>query len=462
MARIPSKQLHRAGSLEELQAKLSEREVGINTTDKIAYFKLGGELYPVGGKIDIPLPTATSVLMGDAEANYGWETAEAATAPYDEEIELWHTLAGIGFAAEYATRDSEGHLIQSSVYTSYSSNGRPNPPVYGAVNIEKKMGTGFVAVRMGSGSDLGGLVPATPPTADGEFAPGDVLIAKTSAKPPFLEWVHPESTPQSGSKNPTTSGAVYNVRYLIDPNLYNPNTGEDLEITGTNLKYEKGLYYIFDSTLFECYSASSTYAEFSRVDGLVTVVNDVVSKLKVLPYYYALDSNVCRDTDGYSVNGTDILNAVSDGFIPILLLYSTRGGSVLGTAYLSEVASGSIVFRTPSKDDGRYSQYTASVYSNTWTASDGTFNKVFVAVYGETTAEAFAAAVGKGQQIFLKGLQSVDTLQLSMPLVNFDVSSNSYYFSTPPILTSASTATFYYALFANGAWTNDSKTIACS
>lgn len=36
MARIPSKQLHRAGSLEELQAKLSDRAIGFCDDDRTA------------------------------------------------------------------------------------------------------------------------------------------------------------------------------------------------------------------------------------------------------------------------------------------------------------------------------------------------------------------------------------------------------------------------------------------
>lgn len=70
--KIPSKQLHRAGSYEQLQSYLSEREIGINTTDHLAYFKFGGELYPCGGSVEIPSPNATSVLMGDAEGNSEW------------------------------------------------------------------------------------------------------------------------------------------------------------------------------------------------------------------------------------------------------------------------------------------------------------------------------------------------------------------------------------------------------
>lgn len=50
MANIPSKQLHRVGDRTDLQNYLSEREIGFNSVDNIAYMKFGGELIPIGFK----------------------------------------------------------------------------------------------------------------------------------------------------------------------------------------------------------------------------------------------------------------------------------------------------------------------------------------------------------------------------------------------------------------------------
>ena len=50
MASIPSKQLHRVGDRTDLQNYLSEREIGFNSVDNIAYMKFGGELIPIGFK----------------------------------------------------------------------------------------------------------------------------------------------------------------------------------------------------------------------------------------------------------------------------------------------------------------------------------------------------------------------------------------------------------------------------
>ena len=49
MANIPSKQLHRTENNDaSLQMNLSDREIGFNSTDKIAYIKYGGVLFPLG------------------------------------------------------------------------------------------------------------------------------------------------------------------------------------------------------------------------------------------------------------------------------------------------------------------------------------------------------------------------------------------------------------------------------
>lgn len=57
MAIIPSKQLHRTGTTEELQEYLSDREIGYSLTDYRAYIKIDGHLKSIsisGGIIDAP------------------------------------------------------------------------------------------------------------------------------------------------------------------------------------------------------------------------------------------------------------------------------------------------------------------------------------------------------------------------------------------------------------------------
>ena len=436
--KIPSKQLHRAGSYEQLQSYLSEREIGINTTDHLAYFKFGGELYPCGGSVEIPSPNATSVLMGDAEGNSEWKTAVKDKAPYDEEIELWVSLDGLGFAAEYADRDSDGHLIKSSVYQSYTSNGRANPPVYAPVNVEKKMGTGFVALRMGNGNDLGGLVPIEPPTIDGEFAYGDVLIATTSAKPPFLKWVHPDTTPQKNSKNPTTSGAVYNVRYLLDPNLYDPNSSEELELMGTGLDYKVGHYYVFDDTLYRCDESSSTYADFVRVSGLVTAVNALVDNQNLFIAKYD------RTTFG------EIVDALNAGKAVVLDV----GQGVY--AYYVSYSSGGAVFRTLIDNQGYFREYVVDIYASGWTTTVQYIQKVYVAKFGETTASELGTAIAAGYTILLpnvkfgSGRNTMDMMLVSQQ-VPMTSGSTAYYFSSG--LTSD--GKYGIASLIEGQWTSD-------
>lgn len=432
MAQIPSKQLHRSGTLEDLQANLSNREIGFCTTDHLAYYKLNGILFPMGSGI-IPDPTENALFMAyedpehPGEYIYDWISLESIEPIPNNPLKLWSRLAGMGLYAEVAYKDSDGHTIKSSVFQAYSSSGRAEPPVYAPVNLAKKMGTGLVTLRMGNGNDLGALVPITPPTADGAFAKGDVLVAKTIANPPFLEWVHPDDVPQGASKNPVTSGAVYNIRHLIDPNLYDPNTGEELEITGTDLHFRKGWYYIFGDSLFICNSATSTQAEFSDVEGLVTALNNTLDGIpNVVVYEYELDTNYCRAADGSFVNAETVLTAMAAGKMPLLLLRTARDATVMGMATIVSGAS-NVLFRSSPADNGSFVEYSNNLYSatNTWTATPKSIGGggvgVFYAVYDSTTFNEMKAAYDAGKQAFVRLERNSPPITYTFiaPLVNY-------------------------------------------
>lgn len=116
MANIPSKQLHRSGTLEDLQANLSNREIGFCITDRLAYYKLNGILFPMGSGI-IPDPTENALFMAyddpehPGEYIYGWKQFTETAAPYDNRIKLWSRIAGMGLYAEVASKDSKGRKI---------------------------------------------------------------------------------------------------------------------------------------------------------------------------------------------------------------------------------------------------------------------------------------------------------------------------------------------------------------
>lgn len=118
--KIPAKQLQTQGTLEELQAMLLEREIGICTTDHIAYYKLNGILFPMGGSI-IPGPTENALFMGyidlehPGEYTYGWAPFTEISAPYDDQIKLWSRIAGKDLYAESAKKDMQGRVIADTL-----------------------------------------------------------------------------------------------------------------------------------------------------------------------------------------------------------------------------------------------------------------------------------------------------------------------------------------------------------
>ena len=263
MAKIASKQLIRAGDLATLQEKLIERELGLCTTDRLLYVKYGDELIPAGDGA-IPVPTSKSLFMGEEDGTSDWTSVVKAESPYDENTELWVSLDGIGFAADVAYKDAEGNPIRSNIYISPRVR-----PVNGHLILTNEENSHFVSVRIGDREDaVGGLIPYDKPSSSNpeeqaHFSQGDLLVVDGDYGFPFLRWKHPHTFPVENSKYPITSGAVYGVRHLIDPNLYDPNTGEEMEITGTDLRYEKGWYYVFGDSLFICDSATHTQAEFT-------------------------------------------------------------------------------------------------------------------------------------------------------------------------------------------------------
>lgn len=435
MANIPSKQLHRSGTLEDLQANLSNREIGFCTTDRLSYYKLNGILFPMGSGI-IPDPTENALFMayGDpkhsGEYIYGWKQFTEVSAPYDERIKLWSRIAGKGLYAESAKKDADGRPIASNVYVITRV-----PNVYGPIRIENDASSHFLKVSVGDSGMIGGLVPAEPPSAPAgsedpaSFSEGDLLVAHTpdGGEGPALSWVHPDTFPVNNSKYPVTSGAVYGVRHLIDPNLYDPNTGEELEITGTDLHFRKGWYYIFGDSLFICNSATSTQAEFSDVEGLVTALNNTLDGIpNVVVYEYELDTNYCRAADGSFVNAETVLTAMAAGKMPLLLLRTARDATVMGMATIVSGAS-NVLFRSSPADNGSFVEYSNNLYSatNTWTATpksiSGGGGGVFYAVYGSTTFAEMKAAYDAGKQAFVRLERNSPPITYTFiaPLVNY-------------------------------------------
>lgn len=400
MAKIPSKQLIRAGDRSSLQEKLINRELGFCTADRRLYVKYEDILIPAGST-DIPAPVETSVFMGKSDGTMGWATFVKAESPYDENTELWYSLDGTSFAADFAYKDSEGHLIGSNAY--FSPRVRP---VYGPFKITNEEVSHFLAVRIGdSDTILGGLIPADPPVEDNSFRKGDMLFVESLAGTPYVRWIHPESTPVKDSVKPVTSGAVYNVRFLIDPNLYDPNEDEDLTITGDSASsYRVGYYYIVGDTLYRCESHTSSSAVLTRIDGVVTALNELAGKLqavKVAIYDFESDTNVCRDVGGNIVSGATILNALAGGSVPILIIRSTRGGTVTDVANITNGGT-TVEFQTIPDEYGRFEKYSISYAGNTWTVTDKTIVKdTFVATYGVTTATELSAALQANKTIVL-------------------------------------------------------------
>lgn len=438
MANIPSKQLIRAGDLATLQEKLIERELGLCTTDRLLYVKYGDELIPAGDGA-VPVPTSKSLFMGEEDGTSGWTSVVKAKSPYDADAELWVSLDGIGFAADVAYKDAEGNPIRSNTFESPRVS-----PVNGHLILTNEENSHFVSVRIGNKEDaLGGLIPYDrPSSSDPEeqvhFSQGDLLVVEGDFGFPSLVWKHPDTFPVENSKYPVTSGAVYGVRHLIDPNLYDPNTGESMTIEGTGLSYTKGWYYVFGDSLFICDSATSTQAEFTGVDGLVIALNYTLDKIPpVAIYEYEKDTNLCRDSAGHSVKATDILTAMAEGKIPLMLSRTSRGATVCGTA-LAVSGETTVLFRESPRDDGSFMEYSNDSSADTydWTATtksiSGVSSPVFVATYGTTTQQELDAAYTAGQFIVLICKPTADRV-VHMTLTHREYSSASgaqYYFSS--------------------------------
>ena len=114
MATIPSKQLHRIGTYDELLVNLSDREIGYDPSTKTLYIKDNGELVSCAGNF-VELPNAVSLLMGyEAEPGtyaYDWKTLESIEPIPNNPLNLWSRLSGKGFYAEVARMDEKGRNI---------------------------------------------------------------------------------------------------------------------------------------------------------------------------------------------------------------------------------------------------------------------------------------------------------------------------------------------------------------
>lgn len=205
--RIPAKQLHRAGTLVDLEEFLSDREIGFNVDDELLYVKYDGHLVPIGGR-SVPIPTTQGFLVSNSTGRFGWEPAIKGPAPYDDNIEVWGSVGGVGFAAEYAVRDSEGIPIASNYYDTLEDS--ESSRIYGPLFVGYIEGSSNKHLGIGSIDNLGVLVPTEPPDNDG-FETGDVLIANYSEGVVSYEWVHPDSQPTENSNMPVTSGGVYSA-----------------------------------------------------------------------------------------------------------------------------------------------------------------------------------------------------------------------------------------------------------
>ena len=400
MAKIASKQLIRAGDLATLQEKLIERELGLCTTDRLLYVKYGDELIPAGDGA-IPVPTSKSLFMGEEDGTSDWTSVVKAESPYDENTELWVSLDGIGFAADVAYKDAEGNPIRSNIFISPRVR-----PVNGHLILTNEENSHFVSVRIGDREDaLGGLIPydkpsSSDPEEQAHFSPGDLLVVDGDYGFPFLRWKHPHTFPVENSKYPVTSGAVYGVRHLIDPNLYDPNTGEELEITGTDLHYTKGWYYVFGDSLFICDSATSTKAEFTGVDGIVWALNDIVYHTpNVVVYTYDTTTNRCQDQNGIPISAADVYTAVySGGKLPIMRIKGD-GGNIIDVAYFVRISSFEATFRTLPDSQGAfteyYQNYTASASAG-WLHTDKSVGPVYKVTFDSTTIDELNAAYSSG------------------------------------------------------------------
>lgn len=146
MATIPSKQLHRVGTTEQLELYLDNREIGYSTSDHKGYIKLDDTLIPIGSEPGIVDPSSNSVLVGKPDGTYYWDGQGITLAPYDEHTDLWVSLCGIGLYATASRLDSEGHFVSADEFRPTGS-----LPIYGSLLItDSTSGAYYVSIRKGS------------------------------------------------------------------------------------------------------------------------------------------------------------------------------------------------------------------------------------------------------------------------------------------------------------------------
>lgn len=257
MANIPSKQLHRSGTLEDLQANLSNREIGFCTTDRLAYYKLNGILFPMGSGI-IPDPTENALFMAyddpehPGEYIYGWKQFTETAAPYDNRIKLWSRIAGMGLYAEVAFKDSKGRKI-ADTFDKKTDATDMTPGTYTKVSVNEQG-----AVTNGGGleaSDLPTHEHSAEDITSGTLDPdrigeGSVPIEKLS--PGFMFNKDPNYASNYASPHNSTdlnsyttsycNGQSVNVVFLNNgPNAFELNNGF---IDGNIKRYVEGDYVL--------------------------------------------------------------------------------------------------------------------------------------------------------------------------------------------------------------------------
>lgn len=223
--KIPSKQLHRvAPDLDTLVANLDNREIGFCTTDKCAYIKFDGELFPMGQ--GLPEPNGLSFLIGEkieegegedasVRSVYGWQPAEqeSFSTPQTNELVLWTKIYGKGFAADIAFMDKYGRDIAELLDYSNVFVAEYDETTFadiadavsgGKIVILKNGGTGkFTPMSTWSS---GGCTFVTPVDAYGVYHSYNVALDDTWTDVPVSIG---EDTPTENSDKLLTSGGAY-------------------------------------------------------------------------------------------------------------------------------------------------------------------------------------------------------------------------------------------------------------
>lgn len=223
MSTIPSKQLHRVGTLESLETHLSDREIGFDSVGGVGYIKLDGVLKLLAGDgLHIAPPAETSVLVGDSNGTCAWYSQGLVDDAYAENSKVWKNIGGNKLYAKYALMDSENHFVSSCKYQ-----GVRTLPIYGSLLINQQTASNYmkVSIRQGNSdvhTELGGLLPKDYETAKAN----DYLYVRGMYGTPDVAWATPDSEPTEGSEKLITSGAVYKAIEELKQQINNLTNGQ--------------------------------------------------------------------------------------------------------------------------------------------------------------------------------------------------------------------------------------------